>query len=122
MKKLSSAASDQNDQIIVSLDTVQENFDFQAEINEILSQTVQGVGMGDDELLAELAILGRVSLIAEEPSSAGAPATSMSSLVRKPPLAPSRRQASAEGVRPRPPRRTRSESAPSSAEMFDSDR
>jgi hypothetical protein len=120
MKNLNSAPSDQMDQMDISLHTIQENFDFQAKINEILSRPVQGVEMGDEELLAELAVLWVDSFtLAEDPSLAPSSsvdtlATSTSSLVaEESPIAPSRRQARVAG-RPRPPRRTRSASTPSS--------
>jgi hypothetical protein len=126
MKNLNSAPSDQIKQMDISLHTIQENFDFQANVNEILSRPVQGVEMGDEELLAELALLWGCSFtLAKDPSlasssSAGTPATSTSSLVaEESPIAPSRRQAPVAG-RPRPPRRTRSASAASSVEMLDS--
>jgi hypothetical protein len=124
MKNINSTPSDQIAQIDVALNTIQENFDFQAEINEILSRPVQGVEVDDDELLAELALLwGGSFTLAEEPSlapssSAGTLATS---LVIESPLVPSCGQVPV-AERPRPPRRTRSASIPSSAEMFDSDR
>jgi hypothetical protein len=91
MKNLNSAPSDQVDQIDVVMEmNNQENFDFQTEINVILSQPFQSVEMDDDKLLAELS-----------------PAEEL-------PLAPTIRTSSPEEeVCRRPPRRTRSESTPS---------
>jgi hypothetical protein len=88
MKNLNSAPSDQVDQIDVVMEmNNQENFDFQTEINEILSQPFQSVEMDDDKLLAEL------------------------SPVEELPLAPTISTSSPE-EEVRPPRRARSESSP----------
>jgi hypothetical protein len=92
MKNLNSSPSDQVDQIDVAMEmNNQENFDFQTEINVILSQPFQSVEMDDDKLLAELSPAQELPL---------APTISTS----PPPE---------EEVRRRPPRRTQSESTPS---------
>jgi hypothetical protein len=97
------------------------------EIDVILAQPFQSVEMDDNKLPAELAPLwGDSFTLAEEPSltpssSVGTLATSTYSLVKESPIAPPHRQAPVAG-RPRPPRRTRSASTPSSVEILDSDR